>query len=111
MCVKKTEDVVVLNDNRNYNDNPETVEYVNNEYADVYGMKYDPTTATDYKGDKNTLYNRYSEINSTGKVEQHSGISIINNSDMNKYFSISELQDPLKSRISLAPTVPLYLLH
>ena len=85
VCVKKTEDVVVLNDNRNYNDNPETVEYVNNEYADVYGMKYDPTTATDYKGDKNTLYNRYSEINSTGKVEQHSGISIINNSDSSVY--------------------------
>ena len=91
-CVLKEVEAVVGIDNKaNYYDG--TYEFINNKYADVYGLTYDvddpENTVT--VGDPDNLYNRYSEIGGeAASVSQNSSIGIVNNSDGNVYGMYSD---------------------
>ena len=91
-CVSKEVEAVVGIDNKaNYYDG--TYEFINDKYADVYGLTYDVDDPENEVtvGDPDNLYNRYSEIGGeAASVSQNSSIGIVNNSDGNVYGMYSD---------------------
>ena len=89
--LKEVEAVVGIDNKTNYYDG--TYEFINNKYADVYGLSYDVDDPENIVtvGDPDNLYNRYSEIGGeAASVSQNSSIGIVNNSDGNVYGMYSD---------------------
>ena len=83
LCVPDGTDKVGFEGNTNHNG--EEIKIENNDFADVYGMKYDAITFEEYVGNQNYLYNTYASASGAVSGDWNSLIDITNNSDGDVY--------------------------
>ena len=88
LCVPDGTDKVGFEGNTNHNGGEIKIE--NNDFADVYGMKYDAITFEEYVGNQNYLYNTYASASGAVSGDWNSLIDITNNSDGDVYGMYSE---------------------
>ncbi len=83
LCVPNGTDKVGFEGNTNHNGGEIKIE--NNDFADVYGMKYDAITFEEYVGNQSYLYNTYASASGAVSGDWNSLIDITNNSDGDVY--------------------------